>query len=152
MSKISPICYPADRARPMQVQEGKGWRLAHEPSRQPFSVLIAGDGWAGELRSTEALALIDGVRRLGDQREALASVLMAEEQLCLEIELDLSPGSLWLELDGGPQGWTLRFVLTPADGSRALEGFWPAPAATALIGALEQLGLSLEGAASGISG
>lgn len=127
----------------MQIQEGKGWRLAHTATRQPFSVLIAGEGWAGELRCHEALALIDGVRRLGEQREALASALMPEEDLCLEIELDLAPGSLWLELDGGPRGWSLRFVLTPTDGTRALEGSWPSPVATPLMAALEQLAPSL---------
>ena len=151
MSKISLICCPAERDRRMRVQEGQGWRLAHEASRQPFCVLIAGAGWAGELRSAEALALRDGVRRLEEQRQALANVLMPEEELCLEIELDLAPGSLWLELDGGPQGWGLRFVLTPADGSRAFEGSWPAPTATPLMAALEQLDLSLEAAASGNS-
>ncbi|MEB3167331.1 MAG: DUF1818 family protein [Cyanobium sp.] len=128
----------------MQVQEGKGWRLAHQAARQPFCVLIAGEGWAGELQLAEAQALISGARRLHQQREALSAVLMPEESLCLEIELDLAPGSLWLELDGGPRGWSLRFVLTPADGSRALEGAWPAPAATPLMAALEQLAPSLE--------
>lgn len=127
----------------MQVQEGKGWRLAHQATRRPFSVLIGGAGWAGELRPEEALALIEGVRRLTQQREALASALMPEEALCLEIERDLAPGSLWLELDGDPQGFSLRFVLTPADGSRAFEGCWPAEAAMPLMAALEQLRLCL---------
>ncbi|MEB3361862.1 MAG: DUF1818 family protein [Synechococcaceae cyanobacterium] len=136
----------------MQVQEGKGWRLAHQATRRPFSVLIGGEGWAGELRPEEAQALIDGVRRLCQQREALASALMAEEALCLEIELDLAPGSLWMELDGDPQGWSLRFVLTPADGSRAFEGCWPAAAAMPLMAALEQLRLSLENAMDEPSG
>jgi Domain of unknown function (DUF1818) len=130
----------------VQVQEGKGWRLAHRPAGQPFCVLIGGEGWAGELRLAEAQALITGTRRLQQQREALLAVLMPEESLCLEIELDLEPGSLWLELDGGPRGWSLRFVLTPADGSRALEGAWPAPVATPLMAALEQLAPCLEAA------
>jgi hypothetical protein len=92
----------------MRVQEGKGWRLVHEATRQPFSVLIAGAGWAAELRPLEALALSDGVRRLCQQRAALTSALMPEEALCLELELDLVPGSLWLELDGDPQAEAWR--------------------------------------------
>ena len=136
----------------MQVQEGKGWRLVHEASRQPFSVLIAGEGWAAELKPAEALALIAGVRQICEQRLALESALMPEEALCLELELDLAPGSLWLELDGDPQGWSLRFVLTPADGSRGLEGLWPEPAATALIAALEQLAMNLRDGGPGPRG
>ncbi|MFM7642022.1 MAG: DUF1818 family protein [Cyanobium sp.] len=136
----------------MQVQEGKGWRLVHEANRQPFSVLIAGEGWAAELKSGEARALIAGVRRLCQQRLELASTLMPGEKLCLELELDLMPGSLWLELDGDPRGWSLRFVLTPADGSRGLEGCWPAPAAAALIAAFEQLGCNLKEARQEPSG
>jgi hypothetical protein len=136
----------------MLVQEGKGWRLVHEATRQPFSVLIAGEGWAAELRAREALALSDGVRRLCQQRASLTSALMPEEALCLELELDLAPGSLWLELDGDPQGWSLRFVLTPEDGSRGLEGLWPEPAATALIAALEQLAMNLRDGGPGPSG
>ena len=117
--------------------------MVHEATRQPFCVLMAGEGWAGELRAAEAVALIDGVRRLVAQREALAGLLMPEEALCLELEVDLDPGSLWLELDGGARGWSLRFVLSPADGSRGLEGSWPAAAATPLIAALEQLALKI---------
>lgn len=130
----------------MQVQEGKGWRLAHQATRRPFSVLIGGEGWAAELRPEEALGLIAGVQRLCQHREALSSTLMPEEALGLEIELDLAPGSLWMELDGDPQGWSLRFVLTPADGSRAFEGCWPAAAAMPLMAALEQLQLNLTNA------
>ena len=130
----------------MQVQEGKGWRLVHEASRQPFSVLIAGEGWAAELKPAEALALIAGVRRICEQRLALESALMPEEALCLELELDLAPGSLWLELDGDRRGWNLRFVLSPADGSRGVEGCWPSPAASALIAALEQFAFNLKDA------
>ena len=143
--------FPVNRSERVLVQEGAGWRLVHEAARQPFCVLVAGEGWAGELRAAEAVALIDGVRRLVAQREALASLLMPEEALCLELEVDLEPGSLWLELDGGPRGWSLRFVLSPADGSRGLEGSWPTAAATPLIAALDQLALNLAPASGGLS-
>ena len=46
----------------MIEREGKGWRLAWDGSRQPFSVLMAGEGWAAELTEPEAEALRDAVR------------------------------------------------------------------------------------------
>lgn len=121
----------------MDGQEGEGWRLAVDPSRRPFSVLIGGQGWAAELTGAEALALRAGVLRLRQQHAALVDGLMAEEALTLELEVPLEQGDLWLELEGDRNRWSLRFVLSPGGDQRALEGAWSVGAAAALAEALE---------------
>jgi len=129
----------------VQVHEGEGWRLVVDPLRQPFPVLIGGEHWASELAAAEALSLQEGVRRLLEQHRGLTDQLLEEEALTLELEVALAaeaglagaPG-LWLELEGDRQHWSLRFVLTPAAGRRALEGGWPPAASAAFAAALLQ--------------
>ena len=125
------------------MQEGPGWRLLVDPARQPFPVLVGGEGWAAELRAAEALALQRATGRLQGQLEAIADQLMAEEQIALEWECELEPeaGQLWLELAGDGRQWQLRFVLTPAGGQRAVEGAWSVAASQAIAAALAQLSL-----------
>jgi hypothetical protein len=118
------------------VQEGEGWRLAVDPSRQPFSVLIGGCGWGVELSAAEAWALRRGVGRLAEQHRGLVPTLMEEESIELELELTLEAGSLWLALVGDRCHWSLRFVLTPATGQRAVEGSWSPAASGAFAAAL----------------
>jgi hypothetical protein len=138
----------------VQVQEGEGWRLVVDPAREPFTVLIGGQGWAAELTGGEARALSRGVARLVQQHRDLAGALLAEELLSLELEVELeaeaeaerraAAGVLWLALEGDRHRWSLRFVLTPGPARRALEGSWPAaaslPLAAALAGGEEAFG------------
>ncbi|MFY8149119.1 MAG: DUF1818 family protein [Prochlorococcaceae cyanobacterium] len=119
----------------MRVEDAQGWRLALEPARHPFVLLVGGAHWAAELRAREGLDLLEGIATLVRQHRDLADQLMAEEAITLEWER----GALWVSLEGDRSGWDLRFVLTPADGQRALEGGWPAGAAAALAAALEPL-------------
>lgn len=127
----------------MRIQEGKGWRLALDRARQPFLLLVGGEGWASELLEREAKALIEAAQRLGEQQGVLDGLLMPDEQISLEFEVDLAPGSLWLELSGDRQAWGLRFILCPGDGQRALEGGWPSPTGVAVLAALQQLAAPL---------
>ena len=121
----------------MEVQEGEGWRLAVDPSRRPFPVLIGGSGWAAELSAPEGEALRRGVARLVGQHRQLVDTLMAEEAIALELEMELAGGGLWLGLEGDRQAWSLRFVLTPAAGQRGRVGAWSAGASAAIAAALE---------------
>jgi hypothetical protein len=116
-------------------REGEGWRLAWDASRHPFSVLIAGNGWAAELTDVEAAALRDGVGDLVEQYRQLIDQLMAEES----IELELERGVWWLSIEGDRQSWSLRAVLSPDPNQRAVEAFWPAAAAGPFTLALQQL-------------
>ncbi|MFO8238567.1 MAG: DUF1818 family protein [Prochlorococcaceae cyanobacterium] len=119
----------------MQVQEGPGWRLCLDSNRGSFPVLIGGEGWAVELEADEARALAEGCSRLSDELAVLADRLMPEEELSLELER----GPLWLELEGRPQAWRLRFVLTPGPGARGVEAGWSEAASQAVVAALRQI-------------
>ena len=119
----------------MIQREGEGWRLAWDAGRQPFSVLIGGEGWAVELSSAEAEALRDAVADLAAQHAALVEQLMAEEAIELELERD----GWWLAIEGDRSSWSLQVVLSPTPGQRALEGSWSAAAARPFSLALQQL-------------
>ncbi len=64
--------------------------------------------------------------------KAMADHLMAEEQLTCELESK----HVWLELEGYPQAYGLRFIL---QAGRRGEGFWPAPVASQVIDAIATL-------------
>ena len=119
----------------MVHREGEGWRLAWDAGRQPFSVLIGGDGWAAELSLSEAEALRDGVSLLAAQHADLVDQLMAEEAISLELERQ----PWWIGLEGDRAGWALRVVLTPGPGQRAVEGCWSMAASRPFMAALQQL-------------
>jgi hypothetical protein len=130
----------------VEVREGKGWRLVFDPARHPFVLLIGGGpedagAWAAELSGAEAQALQAGIGRLAEQHRALVPSLMAEEAIDLELEVACAGGGLWLALAGDRSGWSLRFVLTPAAGSRGLEGSWERSASGPLAAALAALPL-----------
>ena len=119
----------------MIQREGEGWRLAWDGDRQPFSVLVAGDGWATELTRAEAESLRDAVADLVAQHAALIDQLMAEESI--ELELEREPW--WLSIEGDRTSWSLRVMLTPVPGQRAVEGCWGVSASQPFSHALQQL-------------
>lgn len=129
----------------MQISEAEGWRLKLDPARRPYCALIGGKDWSCELTQDELSSLRQAVGRLLAQRGQLLDCLMPEEELELELDLSLPArsgalsGSLFVALSGSSQHWSLRFVLTPGDGSRAVEGAWSAGASQALAAALEGL-------------
>lgn len=116
----------------MEVQEGEGWRWLEDPARHPFAVLIGGQNWAVELTAEEAQGLQQGLVQLVQEHRAVADQLMPEEAISLELER----GPLWMALEGDREVWQLRFVLTPASHSRAVEGGWQPEASVALVAAL----------------
>ena len=115
-------------------REGKGWRLALDPGRAPYGVLVGGDGWACELTDQELEALRFGVRRLCEQHGAIAEQLMSEESITIEHEAD----GLWLELSGDKDHWQLRFVLEGRQEHRGVEAGWSDEAVRALLSALDR--------------
>jgi len=121
--------------------EGQGWRLAwrdgHQPlGAPPFPVLIGGQGWAVELTAAEAKALAAAVVDLTGEHQALVDQLMAEEAISLELER----GPWWLALEGDRRQWSLKGVLSPEAGQRALEVSWSVEASQGLCQALQRLG------------
>ena len=127
----------------MQVGEGEGWRLAFNPLRRAFPVLVGGRHWAAELSLAEAQVFQGAVAKLVQQQAGLVDQLMAEEALSLELETPLAGGHghLWLTLEGDRTQWSLGFVLTPEPGLRGLEGHWEAGATAAFTAALGALSL-----------
>ena len=126
----------------MQVGEGDGWRLAFNPLRSPFPLLVGGRHWAAELTLAEAQVLQGAVAKLVQQHAGLVDQLMAEEALNLEMETPMAGGQLWLTLEGDRSQWSLGFVLTPEPGHRGLEGHWEAGATAAFAAALGALRLT----------
>lgn len=129
----------------MLEREGQGWRLAWDPQRDPFPLLIGGEGWATELTAAEGQALCRALDRLVAQHGDLADTLMQEETICLEFTCAVpaapnrATGELWLALEGDRQDWSLRFVLQPGLGQRGFEGFWAKGAAEAFARACAAL-------------
>lgn len=126
----------------MLVLDGKGWRLRVDPDRHPFPVLMGGDAWAAEFSWAEAAQLRQLAGALERQLAAIADQLLPEEAIELELERELNPGSLWMELVGDSRRWSLRFVLTPAPGRRGLEAGWDPEASAAICAALQGLVIS----------
>lgn len=137
----------------MKISEGDGWRLQVAPDRRPYGALLGGHDWAVELSLVELGLLRRGILTLLNQHRQLLDVLMPEEELDLELELSLPAqgseasvaGNLFVALNGSSGQWSLRFVLTPADGSRAAEGAWTSAASQPLAAAMEGLGEELAG-------
>jgi hypothetical protein len=75
-------------------------------------------------------------RRLAEELvatlKAMADHLMAEEQLTCELESQ----QVWLEVEGYPHAYGLRFIL---QGGRRGEGRWPVPVADQVMAAIATL-------------
>ncbi len=122
----------------MLEREGEGWRLAWDSQRSPFPLLIGGQGWATEFTAAEGLALQRALEMVSRQHHDLVDTLMEEEAIALEFHGSViasdptNSGTLWLALEGDRKSWSLRFVLQPPGGQRAVEGAWTVGAAEAL--------------------
>ena len=118
----------------MIQQEGPGWRLARDLSRNGFPFLIGGEFWAVELTEMEVTGLHALLVELVHQHSLIRDQLMEEESITLELEQQ----EWWGCLDGTRDRWGLQVVLQGSGmkGRRGLEGAWPAPAAQAFLAAL----------------
>ena len=111
------------------MRSGPGWRLGWDPAALEFTGLVAGDTWAVELTPSELSDFCRTARQLGQTMAELASQLMDEEHLTCEQETT----TLWLEADGFPHAYSLRFILLTG---RKSEGEWSVDATRELIKAL----------------
>ena len=120
----------------MIQHEGPGWRLARDSSREKFSVVIGGDGWAFELTEQEWVELMTLINDLVIQHKGLENKLMPEEKICLELERL----PWWGCLDGDRECWTLRLVYESNAGlDRGFEASWPIPAAQSITYAMRTM-------------
>ena len=106
----------------MIKQEGPGWRIIKDSSKDNFSTLIGGENWAIELNQSEWETLVNVVIDLYVQYKSVKDQLMGDENITLELER-----SPWLAILNGDQyGWNLRLILS-ASGllNRGAEVYWP---------------------------
>jgi hypothetical protein len=114
------------------VKTGSGWRLGWNPQATDYQGLVGGDDWAIELTEAE---LDDFCRLLGQLAQAMSQMadeLMDEEKITCEAESDL----LWMEVEGYPHAYTLRFILNTG---RCCEGSWLAESVPGLVQAAGSL-------------
>jgi hypothetical protein len=114
------------------IKSGPGWRLGWNSEAAEYQGLVGGDDWAIELTEAE---LDDFCRLLGQLAQTMsqmASELMDEEKIACEAESDL----LWLEVEGYPHAFTLRFILNTG---RRGEGSWIAQSVPGLLQAAQSL-------------
>lgn len=111
---------------PRLVREGNGWRLGWDPEADVYQGLIGTGDWAVELTGPEFKAFCRLFEQLDETVRAIAPELMDQERICCEAEGD----GLWLEAEGFPNHYNLRFILNQG---RRVEGFWPAQAVQELL-------------------
>ena len=116
------------------IKEGDGWRLGWNPAAIRYCGLLAGRGWAVELTKSEFETFCRLALDLRKTIGAIAAELMDEEQLTCEAEAD----DLWLEAEGLPDAYSLRFILSSG---RRCEGEWDATSAQQITQAIHHLTL-----------
>ena len=106
----------------MLKQEGLGWRIIRDLSRDNFSTLIGGENWAIELTDFEWEELVKVVSDLSNQYLEIKYQLMGDEDITLELERNP-----WLAILKGDQfGWELKLILSGSVSlNRGVEVFWP---------------------------
>src|SRR5919202_7052618 len=114
------------------VKNGAGWRLGWNPKASDYQGLVGADDWAIELTETELDDFCRLLQQLAQTMSHMASELMDEEKITCEAESDL----LWMEVEGYPSVYTLRFILNTG---RRFEGNWLAEAVPGLIQAVQSL-------------
>lgn len=112
-----------------QVRSGEGWRLGWNPNAETFCGLVGGQYWALELTAAEFKDFCRVAQKLSAEMTAMAELLMDEERLTCEQETE----TVWLEADGLPTRYSLRFILLTGRGG---EGEWPAEVVSDLIEAI----------------
>ncbi len=116
--------------------EGLGWRLARDPSRKNYTVLIGGLDWASELTEQEWQSLMPLLNDLISQYEKVKNQLMPKENISLEIERM----PWWACIEGTRNAWTLKLILASEEvRERSLEMYWPIPSAQKISSAMRKM-------------
>ena len=116
--------------------EGRGWRLERDTSKRKFTVLIGAKDCSVELLETEWDSLCGIVFDLIDEHRKLKNNLMAEEEICLEMERY----PWWACIDGTRESWSLKVILSSENEERrGLELFWPIPTAQVFVAAMRTM-------------
>lgn len=114
------------------MKEGSGWRLGWDAAAPCYKGLIAGPTWAMELTEAEFHTFRRLVVEISQTMQAIAAELMEEERITCEAEAD----GLWIEAEGLPKAYSLRFILAAG---RRCEGEWEVEAAQQITQAIHHL-------------
>jgi Domain of unknown function (DUF1818) len=114
------------------IKSGSGWRIGWNPNASEYKGLIGGDNWSIELTEAELNDFCRLLAQLAATISQMASELMDEEKIACEAESDL----LWMEVEGYPSAYNLRFIL---NSGRRGEGSWGAQAVPPLLQATQVL-------------
>jgi hypothetical protein len=114
------------------IKSGDGWRIGWNPNAPKYKGLVGTDDWAVELTAAEIDDFCRLLAQLADTMKQLTAELMDEEKIACEAESDL----LWMEVEGYPQEYSLRFIL---NSGRCAEGKWQASAVPGLLQATGML-------------
>ena len=114
------------------LKTGSGWRLGWNPKAADYQGLVGGDDWAIELTEAELDDFCRLVEQLAQTMNQMSHELMDEEKIRCEAESNL----LWMEVEGYPHAYTLRFILNTG---RRCEGSWLAQAVPGLVQAVQLL-------------
>ncbi len=114
------------------IKTGPGWRIGWNPNALEYKGLVGGDNWAIELTEAELNDFCRLLAQLATTITHMASELMDEEKIACEAESD----SLWMEVEGYPTAYGLRFILKAG---RRGEGSWEPAAVPGLLQATQIL-------------
>jgi hypothetical protein len=114
------------------LKTGSGWRIGWNPNAPKFKGLVGTDDWAIELTECELNEFCRLLTQLADTMKHLTTELMDEEKIACEAESDV----LWMEVEGYPHAYTLRFILNTG---RCAEGKWHENAVPELLQAAGML-------------
>lgn len=114
------------------VKSGAGWRIGWNPEAAEYVGLVGGEDWAIELTSAEFDDFCRLTEQLATTMAQMREMLMDQETIACEAESD----RLWMEAEGFPDVYTLRFILQTG---RRGEGHWSAGAVPELLQAVRSL-------------
>jgi hypothetical protein len=95
------------------LKTGTNWRIGWNPSAPKYQGLVGTDNWAIELTQAELDDFCRLFAQLAETMHQLAGELMDEEKIAMEAESDL----IWMEVEGYPQAYSLRFILNSERGA-----------------------------------
>ncbi|MGV0026610.1 DUF1818 family protein [Phormidesmis priestleyi] len=114
------------------LKSGSGWRLGWDANAHVYRALIGGDDWAIEFTDSELADFVRLAAQLSSTMSQMAAELMDEEAIACEAE----SGLIWLEVEGYPHAYSLRFILLSG---RRSEGFWSEAVVPELLQAIQTL-------------
>ena len=124
----------------MILVKKKRWRVLKDFKKGKFSFLIGVDNWSIELQRSEFNSLYLLLLRINEQFLVIKNELMDEESITLELE----QLPWYIELEGGKNEWSLRFVFESQDQTRSFEMYWPIPIAQNLFYEIKNMWESMD--------